>query len=165
MTGAVLSPSATHMGLRAALLPLSSRPVGTLTQSGFVQPVFVSGIRQSPDVFVVLGLAWVHHTLALAAFLALPHTRRRAKVRWRHFGRLYAYGLVGGPVCAITTALSPTAGFLLLAAHAFVFQFIWWSLGSARYLALEAPCFVGMSVWGIGLGATPIVAGLLSMGL
>lgn len=82
------------------------------------------------------------------SFVLLPVSRRRAKVRWRHIGRVTAYGMFI-PISAITIiaatfglmmyAHSPfTAGVVVKTAWWFVpcAAVIWWTFAISRYLKM-----------------------------
>lgn len=91
-------------------------------------------------------------TLAL-----LPVSRRRAKVRWGHIGRIFAYGLAY-PVLAIFIvagllvwdALIPNRGTPGLTAFAVLtfglplFVFAWWAASLGRYLRFPHAVFVAL---------------------
>jgi len=84
-----------------------------------------------------------------ATLALLPLSRRRAKVRWTHIWRIYAYG-VAHPVLAVFVvvglvvwdALIPNRGtpgliaFVLLTFGLPLFVFAWWAASLGRYLQL-----------------------------
>jgi len=128
---------------------------------------------------VLLLMAALFLLLTPAAFAVLPVARRRAKVRWRHIGRITAYTpglflplfamfLIGeaawlahrgysmppeigdwltSPRAAWLVTGSLVVGGLLTAA--------WWTAAASRYLRMERPLLVGLSVTALGFFAAP----------
>ncbi len=96
----------------AVLLPWRSSSWGTITWSGMTQGYVAprdlhatllgqtvggpTARRMKDTVFTLTGLAvgmWIAISMPLA-FVLLPISRRRAKVRWGHLARVAGYGLV-----------------------------------------------------------------------
>ncbi len=90
-------------------------------------------------------------------FLALPVSRRRAKVRWRHVMRIMLYGLAAlvplvAWLCA-KMALGPwdfrnvgDVAWWLTAGFVPVFLVVWWSVAAQRYLHMRHGWGVGLAV-------------------
>jgi hypothetical protein len=129
--------------------------------------VFMSD-RVPPGIWIMLL------TLAImpAAFLALPVSLRRARVRRIHLLRIWAYGFVTLPaVFLLPVAIQALARFTdtacsiftprfsaLLTSQlepwhsesitglGFVWTFLWWTAAAGRYLKLPTPAAVGLAM-------------------
>ena len=156
------SPSVTRWELvgRTMLFPLSSKSPGVW--GTFNQPIN-SPLDYSMMLFTFLKDMWLieivymgYLLLCAVGFLALPQSRRIAKVKWIHVHRICAYStfqywlliytiiLFGGSE-ADTEIMSVVRVLLLsLVIGLFVFPILWWSLAASRYLKMRHP-------WGIGL--------------
>jgi hypothetical protein len=157
--------------LMAAVLPASDslpwKGVSALSPCDVLVEIWV------PVVIVpVLPFAAIH-LLSATGFVTLPVSRRRAKVRWAHIGRILLYGLGWFvPVIVLTllgVALSemhrvpvlPGLGRLLIVLAAITlwshlpFLVVWWSTATGRYLKMRHP-------WGVGL-AVVVMAGLITL--
>jgi hypothetical protein len=124
------------------------------------------------DLYLLSSLAAMHG-LCAGGFAALPVSRRRAKVRWRHIIRVLLYGFgwfvpliaLGAlgtapvelydvpPLRDVGRAMRTLA--LLAAWSQPPFLVIWWSSATGRYLKMRHP-------WGVGL-AVVVMAGLLTL--
>ncbi|MDY7109611.1 MAG: hypothetical protein SYC29_13335 [Planctomycetota bacterium] len=157
--------------LMAAVLPASDslpwKGVSALSPCDVLVEIWV------PVVIVPVLPFAVIHLLSASGFVTLPVSRRRARVRWAHIGRILLYGLGWFvPVIALTllgVALSemhrlpvlPGLGRLLIVLAAVAlwshlpFLVIWWSTATGRYLKMRHP-------WGVGL-AVVAMAGLLTL--
>lgn len=112
-----------------------------------------------------------------AAFILLPVSRRRAKVRWAHLGRIAAYGLILPPIMLLVAcALLAVGGFdarfsgitarLLLLTSAFgapLLGVIWWACATRCYLrmphAWTMTALLWLAVWLVNLAALYWVLG------
>lgn len=162
------------VGLRAGLLPLSDQPDGTYKLRGgrtadTPTPLGVNDIYWSDDLFTI-GMVLMGQIVCGLAFAALPISRRRAKVRWRHIFRVTAYSLAFlfpvAFVVVIGQLLETTIYFyqwyrpfyltgMVLAASAMLVTstLFWWVTAARRYLRMEHHWAVGLSVVGIGIFA------------
>jgi hypothetical protein len=112
-----------------------------------------------PAVFPTVGLCAV-------GFLALPQSRRIAKVRWRHIGRIAFYSLAIGAIpitmhlllpfaqVFFNTRLNPNAILAYSNIAIILFMIVWWSVATQHYLKMH-------HAWGVGLAVT-IIAALLA---
>ncbi|MHC4990758.1 MAG: hypothetical protein ACYTGC_07230 [Planctomycetota bacterium] len=181
--GGVLTRTPETLALRATLTPFSARSAGTVTfrfRNGRVW----SGPTTSPRSYL-LWLVLRHWPLALLAlasqpccglaFAALPISRRRAKVRARHVARVVVYAAtLYLPVAVMAvvaeawsyTWVTPTGRLMsVLAAGTFVAllpaTFLWWLMAIWRYLRMEHPWLVAISVTIIGwLAPVSLMGGL-----
>lgn len=161
--------------LYCAALPLSRTHPGTFMRRGWSVP---SPMPQPLRFFIddwryELG-QWRHmlwlHVLCAMSFVLLPFSLRRAKVRWVHVARIAIYGL---PWILAPVVWRFPAIFLDVEASAWsarnlvqwsdlcsrvgmwwlksvpLFEFLWWSLATSRYLRLP-------HAWGIGAVVTII---------
>jgi len=174
--GTTFNDDAWMMFLQAAALPLSNESLGSFTWTAWSGPVtqpYSAPADIAPLAFFPLvmagslGMLWLF--CSALAFAALPISRRRAKVRWRHIIRITCYGV------ALAGVLELIIGFfilnffrgpwkpglepfitLLFSVSGVVFFFLWWSLAAGRYLRMQHP-------WGVGL-AVVIVGKFLPIG-
>jgi hypothetical protein len=120
----------------------------------------------NPVLPMLLGMV----VLCPAGFLALPVSRRRAKVRYAHIHRVTLYsitfmvlpigGLLAGPVFEEVAWNSLIAQLLWVAAVGAVILLpvplvIWWSCATGRYLKIR-------HAWGVGL-AVVVMASLVTL--
>jgi hypothetical protein len=184
--GGQITPHATPgpAALRAAALPFSAEPLGTysvptrLGRFPMASPDRMTWfvVRESLRRAAPFALLQV---IAAIAFLALPISRRRAKVQWRHIARVGVYGLslaaamtciafvtfltghmdAGGGAGSIVrlvndvlTAIFPFAMLALAPAHV-----VWWSLATSRYLKMPHAWGVGFAVVLIGTLAAVLI--------
>lgn len=149
----------------------------------------IGGVATSPRGLVgefwdlafgaALTLAAIH-VLCAAGFAALPQSRRRAKVRWAHIVRIWAYGFgLFAPAAALTlagTALAAqqvpvlsSAGEVVLSAGTLCIiavvpvEVVWWSTATGRYLRMPHAWGVGLSVVVMALLAVSLLATWVSL--
>ena len=149
---------------QAVLLPFSDRSPGTFTPRGSrgmafpYPPPKVTIVWLWDDPILVIMLAVV--VICPFGFLALPVSRRQAKVRYRHILRVTAYSsaflllpLVAHNAMPVLRKLDHYAvGEILLGAGYVApwaippLLFIWWGLATSRYLRMRHPWGVGLAV-------------------
>lgn len=170
--------------LRALAFPFSTEPLGTYsvpTRGGrfpMASPDSMTWSILTPSLRSAAPVALLQAIAALA-FLALPISRRRAKVKWRHIVRVCVYGLPlagamwfiafltfwtgyidagGGPGSIVRQAndvlatIFPFALLAMVPAHV-----VWWSLATSRYLKMTHAWGVGFAVVLIGTLAAVVV--------
>ena len=167
--------------VHAMLLPLSaeSPAVTNSPWSGAASPRGLFNWYWR-DVVDVLPAFLVMHALCSAGFIALPVSRRMAKVRWSHILRVTLYGL-GMVVPVILLGLVGTAllvqnlaslqltgrmlqGAAAVAAYSLLgVEFIWWSTATGRYLKIRHPWGVGAAVVVMSVLVTGVGAALRSI--
>jgi hypothetical protein len=180
--GAGPLPSPARVVAQSALLPWSERspgsityPAGTVGSRPFVTP-FPPPARQLDAGWgglfdrVMLPLLLGTTLLCPAGFLALPVSRRRAKVRAAHIHRvtLYSLTLLLLPVGALVIgplyvrlmgrfgAPDPMPGPVVMAVYSLpLLLVVWWSCATGRYLRMR-------HAWGVGL-AVVIIAVLITV--
>ena len=173
--GNTVVKSPLQIGLHAALLPFSGRSIGAA--------VVTWRIMRSDSPLDLQYDYWLdlHRPMALAllgqivcglAFAALPISRRRAKVRWRHIVRVTAYGLallapiaflgildmgLNSPYWGWTSPMGELATLMLRIASVMLLPmaFLWWLIAVRRYLKMEHAWAVSISVLSIGV-LTPL---------
>lgn len=89
-------------------------------------------------------------------FLALPISRKKAKVRWVHIVRIALYGqafsalaiviLIGGTILWMITGGSPRSIWLCLGAVPSALLVIWWCSAVRYYLRLPHAIAVGIAL-------------------
>lgn len=185
-SGLTASAPRAKIALKAGVFPLSSHSPGNYNSAAM--PAFWIPVSSPRDIFktywgegigqVVPAMTCVHLLCALG-FVVLPVSRRKAKVRWRHIGRITLYGLalLSPPVLIYAAALGgPTlvelvtqSSFALLARLSlilmnvagimvvlyFPLELIWWSTATSRYLKMPHG-------WGVGV-ALMLMAGLATI--
>jgi len=174
------SPDPTEIA-HAVLLPWSDEGPPALTnglpwQTGSPREVFLN--EWLPPLSLMLPFVFVN-ALCPLGFIALPVSRRRAKVRWSHIARITIYGFLPGVpfligvivattlqhqhmvsmnrfagVLDVLSVVAATAPFVLLALPC-----IWWSTATGRYLRMP-------HAWGVGVVVVvlAILVGLLVSG-
>jgi hypothetical protein len=185
------SASGSQVFMQAMLLPFSGRSIGTYSGGGMAMGYTPP---QHALRFWILGrTSWPLLVLLAvpiccgAAFAALPISRRRAKVRWRHILRatVYAYGLAcltamllilrqsmviwteftgaanADPILALIDVLATVVPGV---ATAIFIGFIpalvaYWHACTKRYLHMEHPWAVATSVTLLGMLAPVAVGG------
>lgn len=151
--------------VRAAVLPFSrERPSYSNLGRAVVAPSPADLARSR--LFIVtpaLAFAAIFHTMCSVGFLALPVSRRRAKVRWRHIHRVTLYGvaifvppvvltLVSDPLDAqrspVLRSLGAYGHFAALIAMfgAVPLEILWWSCATGRYMRIKHAAAVGFSI-------------------
>ena len=152
--------------LRALLTPWSAKPGPIVTVGGatyqYPAPAELSsslggfGSQFSQSIgWVMLGGAWVWWSpfvLIPLGFILLPISRKRARVRWSHLGRVFAYSalipaaacIVYTVSCAVTLMLPPLellSNLLMIIAMVSVpiALVIWWSAAIHKYLLIPHP--------------------------
>jgi hypothetical protein len=177
-------PSPVRVVAQSMLFPYSNSPPGTMTMPGrpWLSSSFPPPARQPradwnrleswgallPVVVVVL--------LCPAGFLALPVSRRRAKVRYAHIHRvtLYSMTFLLLPMCGLFTdsplsmasRYSPIVwalrGAVLGASLGFpVVLVVWWSCATGRYLKIAHAWGVGLAVVLMAFLATTVASVLV----
>ncbi len=161
---------------RAALLPLS----GTEVRGRWVSWSPRELLRHWDDGAGVLLLMLLFHALCAAGFAVLPVSRRRAKVRWGHILRVWAYGMglvapavlfveAGIALAEQDAVLLALAGTVLLALAGLWAPFlvgaevVWWSTATGRYLRMGHPWGVGAAVVAMALLAALAAAFYVSV--
>lgn len=141
-----------------------------------VEPLEVTQIRSPKEVWrqrlpfcrdVVTFIVTI--VCSVATFVVLPFARSRAKVRWAQLGRCAAYLFVSVPVWLLVFSLVGLgeAAFLdpwggaghdllfsarpILGVAVFLWLSTWWYSAVGRYLRMERPLAVALSVSTIGL--------------
>jgi hypothetical protein len=186
--GARSLPSPVKVVVQSALLPYSDTspgaityPAGMYTSRPFTTPfppparqleVVWGGLFDSPILLLLLGTT----VLCPAGFLALPVSRRRAKVRYAHIHRVTLYsatilvlpigGLLAEPSLQMLGGYFWTARILWVAAVAAivvepVLLVIWWSCATGRYLKIRHPWGVGLAVVVMAMLSTVLTAILI----
>ncbi len=169
--GTAATPHATEITRHILTHPFSSEPLDWWSRWGIdVDPDSPRAVNLM--LWTELGLGRnLLMTLAMPlvtalAFIALPVSRRRARVRRAHVIRItaYAYALMSLPVGAVLlsrAALAPfdlswswlistniSAANLVLGS---IFALWWWHAAIRRYLRMEHSIAVVLSVWIIGI--------------
>ena len=151
------------------LLPLSDSP---LTTTGVSSRDLFNAYWI--DVLPVGGFFLTVHVLCAAGFLALPVSRKTAKVRWSHIFRvtLYGLGLLVPPACLLFPAVAlvdntyqvpSVVGHVMLTAAAglallfFPMEIVWWSTATGRYMRIP-------HAWGVGASVVTMSAGTTMLG-
>ncbi|UCD76646.1 MAG: hypothetical protein JSV91_06915 [Phycisphaerales bacterium] len=169
------------IGIHAALLPFSNKSAGSVvvfrTTLNAPTPLEMQDYCWSA---FHKGMAWMlfgQITCGLA-FAALPISRRRAKVRWRHVFRVTAYGLalvlpaaflgildrgLNSPYWATPDSMGEIAIIMNRIASALLplMVFLWWLIAIRRYLRMEHAWAVSLSVLFIGALAPLALVGML----
>lgn len=152
------NPSAVMRAQSPGILPLSgSIPINT----------FVDTYATNKELLLALFTLTGFVFFCPLGFIALPQSRRQAKVRWRHIIRIFLYS---GGFWALLTGLifwsaqsrlkimvgeNPWLHERILGLTLYLtplFLLLWWSFASSRYLKMRHP-------WAIGAAVT-IMAGL-----
>ncbi len=166
------SPS---QGLFVALVPLSTQPIDVgdpwSAAAGawrLSTPLdFSIEVLQRGGV-LTLG-AMIFFACGTLVFLLLPASRRRAKVRWAHIGRIVAYGAVL-PVAMLTVGwigvfspgqLFSFLGMAVAMITAVVFCFVFWMAAIHRYLRIPNAWAVALSMVFFGVLIPPVVIVIL----
>jgi hypothetical protein len=139
-------------------------------------PLLVGATTSPRERWAALG-PLLRHTVTLvaavagsvAAFTVLPFARTRAKVRWRQIGRCAVYLLASVPVWSLLLRVVGfgTAGLYdgwhrgwtellpihrpILGTAILLWLTLWWYAAVGRYLRMERPFAVALSVASIGL--------------
>ena len=124
------------------------------------------------DTLSNLHVLAVFLAMCPVGFLALPQSRRIAKVRWTHIARIAAYSAVLIPLYVVAALFTtfphlrgPFAGVLgiletvveLWFYATFGFLLCWWGLATSRYLRMEHPWVIGVSLWIIASLLTGVI--------
>ena len=185
--------------IEAVFKPISSNSSGSYVVGTVVMPypppnrlhevyeiVQTGGLRPSTNAFVMSvapafgALSWgvVISLLLPIGFVLLPISRRRAKVRWIHVGRVIAYGFIIPSLLASAFFVCGVIGFLrfewgdnamamamwmtfLLPA---VLLIMWWAAAIKRYLRMPHAWLVSILLALIALLILPVMI-MLVMGL
>jgi len=174
VTGVTLPATPTTTGwpvfAQAAVFPLSSRSIGTYTTTGgwkgtntypYSPPFSHFRDRWRRQTQPLVHLIMIHPCCGLA-FLALPVSRRKAKIRWRHIVRIAIYGTVLTIVLANVHTIAVAMTATLTSGHRWVWgaselapwffvghSIVWWCVAASRYLRMEHG-------WGVGIAAVVI---------
>lgn len=165
----VVSASPSSARLEAMALPFTARSPGTVAYAnGFTTPIssprelFLWYWLEHLDVLVAGAIIPV---ATVAAFLFVPISRRRAKVKWDHLIRIAAYGY--GPIALTIPVgmwlfvedrlprafyeglISPMLQVLLLAWVPF--HLVWWTTAMWRYLRMSHVFPLAAALTAIGI--------------
>lgn len=169
-----LSRPLEYAGLYAFVLPSSRKPVFTYTFTHIIQGVPSSStIAYSSPKWLKRVWRWngdvtffmCFFIVALpATFMLLPVSRRRARVRWRHISRVFAYSLLFpalvslGIIVGAFRAYRSEAGYSYRPLPVYVdyprylcllaigMLALWWWVAIRRYLHMDEPRKVALSV-------------------
>ncbi len=182
----------------AVLLPWRSQSWGTVNSWGgrrsYTAPRYLhfaamgqsggawSLLNMRAPVFTLVGILvamWIAVTMPLA-FVLLPDSRRRAKVRWAHLLRVGCYGLAVGSVLVAVILLCVTTGYTvsglqpasfaaanLLGRYGIVLvTVVWWAVAIRCYLHIPhgwavAPMLAFLLFVLLLAGAWPVVSNVL----
>jgi hypothetical protein len=158
---------------QAAVFPWSSRSIGTFTTTGgwrgantypYTAPLWHFRGRWKWLVLPLMHLILIHPCCGVA-FIALPISRRKAKVRWRHIVRIVIYGTALAILLAILQVIATALQATQTIGHRWVWRaselapwlfvghlIVWWCLAASRYLRMEHG-------WGVGIAA--VIIGLM----
>jgi hypothetical protein len=144
-----IDPTGVPVLLRAA-------PVRVPSPLSKVHPFLGSIVASALGVWVAFCAS------SVAAFAALPISRKRAKVRWRHLGRCFAYLLATTtPLIALALILGLTAPVTLVLL--LVVPVVWWQATASRYLRMTESWAIALSVSAIGLLLPPALIALVGL--
>lgn len=121
------------------------------------------------QAWIVPSLILLVHVGCAVGFLALPISRRQAKVRWAHIARVVAYGagllvlplwgvLIGMAISSYDESLGNTVMWTsaIVATYGLVpIEIAWWSAATGRYLKMR-------HAWGVG-AAVAMMSALVVM--
>ena len=121
--------------------------------------------RKFDELLLTAAGYWVAASVcSVAAFVVLPVSRSKAKVRWRHLGRCLAYLLAATPTALLLFGLlgvrTDMAGGVIAMPIFFV---AWWQATASRYLRMSASLAIALSVGLIGLLAPISIMVLLNL--
>lgn len=169
-----LSRSLGEVVLHAFFLPWSNKPILTYTynyisqgvpksmKSSYAAPLWLRFVMRWNEAILFYLTCFI---VALPmTFVLLPISRRRARVRWRHIVRVFAYSLLFPALVCMGTIINAFWAYMSargytsrlplvhvelthdLCLMAFVMLALWWWVAIRRYLRMEEAWKIGLSV-------------------